>query len=57
LYSLEWSIFLFRNEWYMVPESPSPAALRELGNVSIVGMQWGDEGKGKIIDLLSSEFD
>jgi len=41
----------------MVPESPSPAALRELGNVSIVGLQWGDEGKGKIIDLLSSEFD
>ena len=31
--------------------------LRELGNTSIVGMQWGDEGKGKIIDLLSGEFD
>ena len=36
---------------------PSPASLRDLGNVSIVGLQWGDEGKGKIIDLLSSEFD
>jgi adenylosuccinate synthase len=36
---------------------PSAASLRDLGNVSIVGLQWGDEGKGKIIDLLSSEFD
>ena len=36
---------------------PSPASLRDLGNISIVGLQWGDEGKGKIIDLLSSEFD
>ena len=23
----------------------------------VVGMQWGDEGKGKIIDLLSEEAD
>ncbi len=38
-------------------QGPSPASLRDLGNVSIVGLQWGDEGKGKIIDLLSSEFD
>ncbi|MBI4835340.1 MAG: adenylosuccinate synthase [Planctomycetes bacterium] len=24
---------------------------------SVIGMQWGDEGKGKIVDLLSSECD
>ncbi|HXV75145.1 MAG TPA: adenylosuccinate synthase [Candidatus Polarisedimenticolaceae bacterium] len=26
-------------------------------NVAIVGAQWGDEGKGKIVDLLSDRFD
>jgi len=26
-------------------------------NIIIVGTQWGDEGKGKIIDILSSEVD
>jgi len=26
-------------------------------NIVIVGTQWGDEGKGKIIDILSSRFD
>jgi len=31
--------------------------LNGLGNTSIVGLQWGDEGKGKIIDLLSGSFD
>ncbi len=27
------------------------------GNTSIVGLQWGDEGKGKIVDLLTGQFD
>jgi len=26
-------------------------------NLAIVGLQWGDEGKGKIIDLLARDFD
>jgi adenylosuccinate synthase len=26
-------------------------------NLIIVGAQWGDEGKGKIVDLLTSDFD
>ena len=26
-------------------------------NACVIGMQWGDEGKGKIIDLLSKDFD
>ena len=26
-------------------------------NVIVVGTQWGDEGKGKIVDWLSSEAD
>ena len=28
-----------------------------MGNVSVVGSQWGDEGKGKIVDWLSSRAD
>ena len=26
-----------------------------MNNVVVVGSQWGDEGKGKIVDWLSSE--
>ena len=26
-------------------------------NVAVVGSQWGDEGKGKIVDWLSSQAD
>jgi len=26
-------------------------------NVAIVGLQWGDEGKGKIVDFLADQFD
>ncbi len=28
-----------------------------MSNVVIIGAQWGDEGKGKLVDLLSSELD
>ena len=28
-----------------------------MSNVVIVGTQWGDEGKGKIVDLLTERFD
>ncbi|MCL2647399.1 MAG: adenylosuccinate synthase [Phycisphaerales bacterium] len=34
-----------------------PLSLREFGNTSVVGLQWGDEGKGKIVDLLTEQFD
>ncbi|OGF62739.1 MAG: adenylosuccinate synthase [Candidatus Fischerbacteria bacterium RBG_13_37_8] len=27
------------------------------GNLAIVGLQWGDEGKGKIVDVLSEKYD
>jgi adenylosuccinate synthase len=27
------------------------------GNAAVVGVQWGDEGKGKIVDLLCESFD
>jgi len=32
------------------PQIPPPCASAS----SIVGLQWGDEGKGKIVDLLTS---
>ena len=28
-----------------------------MGNLVVVGLQWGDEGKGKIVDVLSENFD
>jgi len=30
---------------------------KSLGNTSVAGLQWGDEGKGKIVDLLTEHFD
>ena len=26
-------------------------------NLAVLGLQWGDEGKGKAIDYLASDFD
>ena len=26
-------------------------------NLAVVGVQWGDEGKGKIVDILSEGYD
>src|SRR5512144_2975630 len=34
-----------------------PMDLSKLGHTCVVGMHWGDEGKGKIVDLLSEHFD
>jgi adenylosuccinate synthase len=34
-----------------------PENTTHMANVIIVGMQWGDEGKGKIVDLLCPAFD
>src|SRR5258705_11038353 len=31
--------------------------LVKMGNVIILGSQWGDEGKGKIVDLFAGRFD
>src|SRR5437763_2580621 len=28
-----------------------------MGNVIVLGAQWGDEGKGKVVDLFSERFD
>src|SRR5579863_7793663 len=26
-----------------------------MGSIAVLGMQWGDEGKGKVVDLLSEK--
>ncbi len=31
--------------------------LDKLGHTAVVGLQWGDEGKGKIVDMLTPRFD
>ena len=28
-----------------------------MANVVVIGSQWGDEGKGKVVDLLSKDID
>lgn len=30
---------------------------RDLGNTCVFGLQWGDEGKGKVVDLLLEDYD
>src|SRR3954465_1219907 len=36
---------------------PSSSSSSSPKNVAVVGAQWGDEGKGKIVDLYSSSAD
>jgi len=31
--------------------------MKDIQNVAVIGAQWGDEGKGKIVDLLCEDFD
>ena len=28
-----------------------------MANIVLIGGQWGDEGKGKVVDLLTTRFD
>ena len=36
---------------------PIPRDHRDDGHTAVVGLQWGDEGKGKIVDLLTARHD
>ena len=36
--------------------APDPLSVAQ-GHTAVVGLQWGDEGKGQIVDLLSQTFD
>ena len=37
--------------------SPQPRAPSKSLNIVVVGAQWGDEGKGKVIDVLTEQAD
>jgi len=42
----------------MAPESETGCmTLQELGHSCVVGLQWGDEGKGKVVDVLMEHHD
>jgi adenylosuccinate synthase len=51
----------FRTTKYRVVSDPSiyddPEKEFQMSNVVVVGTQWGDEGKGKVIDLLTAQTD
>jgi adenylosuccinate synthase len=38
-----------------VAAPPRPAGAQQ--HAAVVGLQWGDEGKGKVVDLLTREYD
>ncbi len=40
-----------------VARAPIRPPLLDGGNLTVIGTQWGDEGKGKIVDWLSADFD
>jgi len=38
--------------------SDTPSRIESLAQVSaVLGCQWGDEGKGKLVDILAKHFD
>src|SRR5579884_4038044 len=36
---------------------PFPSRSSRMANVAVIGAQWGDEGKGKVVDWLASRAD
>src|SRR4030088_2683355 len=36
---------------------PSCAPSHQMQNIIVLGAQWGDEGKGKVVDLFAERFD
>jgi adenylosuccinate synthase len=47
----------FRSAMLQAPEPPSPERILPVATVVVVGAQWGDEAKGKIVDLLAQNAD
>jgi hypothetical protein len=56
LLSLEIFLYFFHtgNKWIVLDAAGRRTAM---ANVVVVGTQWGDEGKGKIVDLLTRYAD
>jgi adenylosuccinate synthase len=41
-----------------MPPTPAPTSARPAARATaVVGLQWGDEGKGKLVDLLAADHD
>src|SRR5690349_8254049 len=43
-----------------MPPNAQPLSSRHAataGSAAVIGLQWGDEGKGKAVDLLAAEYD
>src|SRR5947199_9367908 len=43
--------------WSSCPVPQAAAEGYGMANVAVIGAQWGDEGKGKIVDWLSARAD
>ncbi|KAK4481709.1 hypothetical protein RD792_012618 [Penstemon davidsonii] len=42
----------------VIESGPTPSRIESLSQVSgVLGCQWGDEGKGKLVDILAKNFD
>lgn len=49
-----------KSKLYVVGTGPKPARARFGGKkmlTAVVGINWGDEGKGRMVDLLSEQYD
>src|SRR5712692_8838928 len=49
--------FPSRRSWLIPPGTSRAWEERIMPNIVIVGAQWGDEGKGKVVDVLTPHFD
>jgi len=38
-------------------DNPQRSSCAKTTNTAVVGLQWGDEGKGKVVDILTAEHD
>jgi adenylosuccinate synthase len=50
---------MFHSEFYFVPQAGNnlPTKGKIMSVTVLVGSQWGDEGKGKIVDILSEDYE
>ena len=44
-----------RPKWLSLNMSRNPVMM--IKNIVVLGTQWGDEGKGKLVDILSANYD
>ena len=42
---------------FVLSKATSEMEAKYMGNCAIVGINWGDEGKGRMVDLLTAKYD